>query len=303
MTPRIKQPPAPSPNKAEEIHALAEALRQIARDWPRHEDKLHQAGLALANLREAVLLGAFPGARFAELRVLITEDGPRRLRRRLRIETTELPGVVIAGWLQRKQMMPAWFDLPSFLWEPAVYEVLADLIEPDAGPIAPASTPAMPCSAGTASVRRITWQEAARRAEDHLRRNPFPGVRTLARIAGCSPATMMKAIKRSTALRSRRPNANESGRPNAPRTVPLTEGHLRGASGQSTATPADETTVGLDDLTVAALIDEAMRGSDAAGRAQLKRMSIDDRRRYAQILAADPDLAPVRERSSRSRGR
>ena len=48
------------------------------------------------------------------------------------------------------------------------------------------------------------WQEVQRLAEKHCRKHGFPGVRTLAKICGCAPSTMDKAIGRSSYLSARR---------------------------------------------------------------------------------------------------
>ncbi len=57
----------------------------------------------------------------------------------------------------------------------------------------------------------VSWEEAMAAAESHVKRHGgfFPGRNELARLVGCSPSTMTKAIKRSTYLRAR---AEESKR-------------------------------------------------------------------------------------------
>lgn len=52
--------------------------------------------------------------------------------------------------------------------------------------------------------KRTTWQEVQRLAEKHCRKHGFPGVRNLAKICGCAPSTMDKAIGRSSYLNARR---------------------------------------------------------------------------------------------------
>lgn len=49
----------------------------------------------------------------------------------------------------------------------------------------------------------MTWQTAKEKAEQHVKRNGFPGVNALAKIVGCVPSTMSKAIKRSSCLKAR----------------------------------------------------------------------------------------------------
>lgn len=57
----------------------------------------------------------------------------------------------------------------------------------------------------TAPGEGISWEEAMREAEAHVRKHGgfFPGRNELARLVRCSPSTMAKAIKRSTYLRAR----------------------------------------------------------------------------------------------------
>ena len=57
---------------------------------------------------------------------------------------------------------------------------------------------------GQRKQKRTNWQEVKRTAEKHCREHGFPGVRNLARICGCAPSTMDKAIGRSSYLRARR---------------------------------------------------------------------------------------------------
>jgi len=52
--------------------------------------------------------------------------------------------------------------------------------------------------------KRTEWQEVQHLAEKHCRKHGFPGVRNLAKICGCSPSTMDKAIGRSRYLSARR---------------------------------------------------------------------------------------------------
>ncbi|MFG0243083.1 MAG: hypothetical protein ACF8R9_09890 [Phycisphaerales bacterium JB054] len=51
----------------------------------------------------------------------------------------------------------------------------------------------------------VSWKEAMAAAEAHVKKHGgfFPGRNELARLVGCSPSTMTKAIKRSTYLRAR----------------------------------------------------------------------------------------------------
>lgn len=52
--------------------------------------------------------------------------------------------------------------------------------------------------------KQTKWQEVQRTAEKHCRKHGFPGVRNLAKICGCAPSTMDKAIGRSSYLMARR---------------------------------------------------------------------------------------------------
>jgi len=58
----------------------------------------------------------------------------------------------------------------------------------------------------------MTWQEAMSLAEAHVTKHGgfFPGRNELARIVGCSPATMTKAIENSTKLKARRKEAEKA---------------------------------------------------------------------------------------------
>lgn len=62
----------------------------------------------------------------------------------------------------------------------------------------------------SAASEQMTWQAAKVKAEAHCARNGFPGVRSLAKIVGCSPATMSKAIQNSTALKARQAEVNQA---------------------------------------------------------------------------------------------
>ncbi|MBX3402394.1 MAG: hypothetical protein KF699_03180 [Phycisphaeraceae bacterium] len=67
-------------------------------------------------------------------------------------------------------------------------------------------------SAKASQADTMTWQEAMSLAEAHVTKHGgfFPGRNELARIVGCSPATMTKAIENSTKLKARRKEAEKA---------------------------------------------------------------------------------------------
>lgn len=86
-----------------------------------------------------------------------------------------------------------------------------------------------PTTTGGIGKGSMTWQEAKKRAEYHVRAHDgmFPSVNTLANIVGCSRPTIDKAIEKSTYLKARRA---ESKARRQGRTVPLTDSAIDEAS-------------------------------------------------------------------------
>lgn len=71
----------------------------------------------------------------------------------------------------------------------------------------------VPAAGPAAPPRGMSWQEAMRFAEAHVKKHDgaFPGRNELARIIGCSQSTMTKAIKQSPYLKARAAEAKKSG--------------------------------------------------------------------------------------------
>jgi hypothetical protein len=68
----------------------------------------------------------------------------------------------------------------------------------------------------------MPWQDAKDKAERHVKRNGYPGLKALAKIVECSPATMSKAIERSPHLKARKAEY-EAERTGKPRETPMTD--------------------------------------------------------------------------------
>lgn len=68
----------------------------------------------------------------------------------------------------------------------------------------------------------MSWKNAKGAAERHVKRhdNVFPGVKALARIVGCAPSTMLKAIENSTYLTARKAEHKQAAK--NPKEVALT---------------------------------------------------------------------------------
>lgn len=84
----------------------------------------------------------------------------------------------------------------------------------------------------------MKWQDAIRRGEAYVSRKPFPGVNALAKIVGCSAATMSKAIKKSPTLAARKAELEaKSGK--VAREVPMTEIVTDGVKQTTETNPLD----------------------------------------------------------------
>jgi hypothetical protein len=293
-------------NQCDDLKAIANSLRELGQRWS-YQVAAERLPLALANLREAVTLGAFAGVEYVELRHLI-EDGPARLARRAADSEVESPTAAIVHWLLRKQKMPEWFESPSYAWDPDLYDVLADMI--DAGtagtagtPNAVSSPPTEPAAlvASPAKADRMTWLEAAKRAEFHLKRNAFPGVRTLAKIVECSYATMVKAIKRTPRLAAAKKQYQTERRGAGARTVPLTAARSETAATASHRQRSRTDAAGSEEEDAAdreALLAKLINAVAPAERARLNAMNEQEKQKYIDFLRANPEYAPpVRERS------
>lgn len=93
----------------------------------------------------------------------------------------------------------------------ALREALLPMFEAAMRPGAPETT--APAAGPAAPASGMSWQEAMRLAEAHVKKHDgaFPGRNELARIIGCSRATMTKAIKQSPYLKARAAEAKKSG--------------------------------------------------------------------------------------------
>lgn len=102
---------------------------------------LSAQALAGANLREAVKLGAFAGAEYAEVRHLIEQ--PDKGQDDMTIDRAIL-------WMLRKKKLPEWVSKRSDAWLPEALFPIADMIDADAARMqqaapAPAATLVPPC--------------------------------------------------------------------------------------------------------------------------------------------------------------
>lgn len=153
--------------------------------------------------------------------------------------------------------------------------------------IAAANSGLLPRKAGAqADAKRepgkgMPWQTAKKLAENHCARNRFPGVNALARLVGCSPATMSKAIGRSAKLRARRAEHD------AQRTS-VSAGAMTGEAASAKQTrepnPIDAASASTDDL-FRRLLEEAQPSE----RAKLNALTPAQRRELVATIEHDPD--------------
>lgn len=68
----------------------------------------------------------------------------------------------------------------------------------------------------------MSWEDAKEKAERHVKCNNYPGVNSLAKIVGCAPSTMSKAIKRSPYLKARKAE-HEAERKGVPRETQMND--------------------------------------------------------------------------------
>lgn len=125
----------------------------------------------------------------------------------------------------------------------------------------------------------MTWQESMKAAEDHCARNPFPGVNALAKIVGCSPSTMSKAIDRSAKLRAKHDAQRKSVSAGA-----MTEGAAASAKQSREPDPIDAASASTDDL-FRRLLEQAKPSE----RAILNAMTPAQRRELIATIEHDPD--------------
>lgn len=89
----------------------------------------------------------------------------------------------------------------------------------------------------------MTWKDAQKAAELHVKRhyNVFPGVNALAKIVGCAPATMSKAIKKSSYLNAR--YAEHKAKDRKAKEVPLAQEILESTPSQIDSQDMELTTL------------------------------------------------------------
>lgn len=139
----------------------------------------------------------------------------------------------------------------------------------------------------------MTWQAVMKAGEAHCDRNRFPGVRALAKIVGCSPSTMSKAIKHSGALRRKQAEGKAQ-----PKSVPT-----RALSEAAAASAAQETGNDPSDMVAQAELEEKKRkiaddpllrrlmqdASSEQKRAYLEETSLPKLKELAELAYGDPD--------------
>lgn len=133
------------------------------------------------------------------------------------------------------------------------------------------------------------WQTAKKLAENHCARNPFPGVKALAKIVGCSPSTMLKAIDRSAKLRARR--AELENQHKSISTRPMNEKIAASAARKREIGPVDK--MGTDEI-----IQLMIQGGTPERRAALNAMTPEERRELVAMLTED-DIQKLRSPHNR----
>lgn len=137
---------------------------------------------------------------------------------------------------------------------------------------------------------------AKKLAEAHCARNPFPGVKALAKIVGCSPSTMSDAIDESAKLRAMR--VEHEAQRKSVSAVAMTEAAAASAKQTREADPIDLASASTDKLT-RWLMGQA---KTEAERAKLKAKTPAELRELVATVAYDPD-AHGPDESPRVRGR
>lgn len=130
----------------------------------------------------------------------------------------------------------------------------------------------------------MTWQAAKKAAEEHCARNPFPGVKALAKIVGCSPSTMSKAIDRSAKLRARL--AEHEAQRKSVSAGAMSEAAAASAKQSREPDPIDAASASTDDL-FRRLLEQAKPSE----RAKLNAMTPGQRRELIATIEHDPDKA------------
>ncbi|MCX7408017.1 MAG: hypothetical protein NTZ32_08035 [Planctomycetales bacterium] len=134
-------------------------------------------------------------------------------------------------------------------------------------------------SLDTNGTDRMIWTEAKVAAEKHLQRNPWPGLNALARLIGCSSATMSKARENSQILRAKEAEYSATRKVAMP--SQLAESQRDGLAGDGDVGES----VSVDEMFNRIIAVE----NDPKKRATLENMTPEKRREYVALLESDPD--------------
>lgn len=151
----------------------------------------------------------------------------------------------------------------------------------------------------TTPGKGMSWKTAMAKAEAHCARNPFPGVKALARIVGCSPSTMDKAIDRSSILRAML--VEHKARHKSVSTVTMSEADAASATQSREPDPIDVASQSTDDA-----FHRLLQDATPEERAKLNAMTPEEQRELVAMVEHDPDRAQAvrgRSRSVRERSR
>lgn len=141
----------------------------------------------------------------------------------------------------------------------------------------------------TVSRKGMSLAVVIRNAEQHLERNPWPGVNAFATIVGCAPSTISKAVKRSAVMAKAKSDSENQ-------TKSVIAGQWSDAVGATVATvdemPDLDGDVGDDDL-LSRLKADCRTDED---RAKLAAISPAKLQELAAIYLTDPDTGKPRRR-------
>jgi len=128
-----------------------------------------------------------------------------------------------------------------------------------------------------------------KQGEAHIACNPFPGVKALAKIVGCSPSTMSKAINRSSKLRAA---LVEHEKRRGAFAVTMTKRDIDSTEQTREAGPAEP--VSTDDV-----FQHLLQQVTPSERANLNAMTASQRRELVATIQHDPDGGRYIRRRSR----
>jgi hypothetical protein len=132
-----------------------------------------------------------------------------------------------------------------------------------------------------------SWQAIKKLAEQHVRRNPFPGVKAFAKLLKCSPSTVTKAIDRSSLLRAKF-DEYESARKGTARGLAVDNRRPNPRRGHN----ADP------DAATDEIFNRLIQEAEPAERDKLHSMDSEQRRHLVATIAHDPHPGDgVRRRS------